>query len=165
MSSAVLRGGRAGRSRHLVRAATISVALVSAGALAGCGTTVVETTDSTLSAGETTTTVPLPATTTGRIEQIVTLARGLGDLIVDGGDREVIARIDALWAASSAEVGSDDPDLGRVRVQAPVVQMSDTPGRVEHLGRPLGADNDAVYGDLLGLAPDRLDQLRAERVI
>jgi crotonobetainyl-CoA:carnitine CoA-transferase CaiB-like acyl-CoA transferase len=59
----------------------------------------------------------------------------------------------------------DDPDLGTVRVQAPVVQMSATPGRVEHLGRALGADNDAVYGDLLGLAPERLDELRATQVI
>ena len=39
-------------------------------------------------------------------------------------------------------------------VQAPVAQLSETPGRVDHLGRALGADNDAVYGDLLGLDPD-----------
>jgi len=113
MSRAVPRGGRAHRSIPLVRATALAAVIASAGALAGCGTTVIETTESTLAPGETTTTVPLPATTTARIEQIVTLARGLGDLIVDGGDRDVIARIDALWAASSAEVGDDDPDLGR----------------------------------------------------
>ncbi len=59
----------------------------------------------------------------------------------------------------------DDPDLGPVRVQSPVVQMSDTPGRVDHLGRGLGADNDAVYGELLGLGPERLAELREHRVI
>ncbi len=59
----------------------------------------------------------------------------------------------------------DDPDLGRVRVQGPVALLSETPGRIDHLGRALGADNDAVYGELLGLAPDRLAALRAAGVI
>jgi crotonobetainyl-CoA:carnitine CoA-transferase CaiB-like acyl-CoA transferase len=59
----------------------------------------------------------------------------------------------------------DDPDLGPVRVQGPVVQMSATPGRIDHLGRALGADNDDVYGGLLGLDPDRLAALRASDVI
>jgi len=59
----------------------------------------------------------------------------------------------------------DDPDLGSVRVQAPVAVLTDTPGRVDHLGGALGADNDAVYGDLLGITPRRLDALRAARVI
>lgn len=58
-----------------------------------------------------------------------------------------------------------DPDLGTMRVQAPVAKMSETPGRIEHLGRPLGADNDAVYGGLLGLSAERLDALRAAGTI
>jgi crotonobetainyl-CoA:carnitine CoA-transferase CaiB-like acyl-CoA transferase len=62
-------------------------------------------------------------------------------------------------------VSVDDPDLGPVTVQAPVVRMSATPGRIEHLGRPLGADNDAVFGDLLGVEPDRLAALRQAGVI
>lgn len=59
----------------------------------------------------------------------------------------------------------EDPDLGTVRVQAPVVRLSATPGRIEHLGRPLGADNDAVYGGLLGLSDDEIASLRAAEVI
>jgi len=59
----------------------------------------------------------------------------------------------------------DDPDLGPMTVQAPVAQMSDSPGRVEHLGRSLGADNDAVYGGLLGIGTDQLAELRAAGVI
>ena len=59
----------------------------------------------------------------------------------------------------------DDPELGPVRVQGPVAVLTETPGRVDHLGGALGADNDAVYGDLLGIAPDRLDALRAARII
>ena len=59
----------------------------------------------------------------------------------------------------------DDPDLGPVRVQAPLAQLSETPGRIDHLGQHLGAENNAVYGGLLGLAPDRMAALRAAGVI
>jgi len=59
----------------------------------------------------------------------------------------------------------EDPDLGTVTVQAPVAVLSGTPGRIDHLGRHLGADNDAVFGDLLGVDPDRLAALRAAGVI
>ncbi|MET0902755.1 MAG: CoA transferase [Acidimicrobiales bacterium] len=74
-------------------------------------------------------------------------------------------RADEHLQARGTFVKVDDPDLGAVTVQAPVVQLSDTPGRVDHLGRSLGADNDAVYGDLLGLEPDRLVALRASGTI
>ncbi len=67
--------------------------------------------------------------------------------------------------ARGSFVDVDDPDLGSMTVQAPVARLSDTPGRVEYLGRDLGADNDAVYGGLLGLSPERLDALRAAGTI
>lgn len=59
----------------------------------------------------------------------------------------------------------DDPDLGPVTVQAPVAALSDTPGRVAHLGRPLGADTDAVYRELLGVDDTRLAELHTAGVI
>ncbi len=59
----------------------------------------------------------------------------------------------------------EDPDLGNVTVQAPVAQLSDTPGRVDHLGVALGADNQAVYGELLGIGSEELDRLRADGVV
>jgi crotonobetainyl-CoA:carnitine CoA-transferase CaiB-like acyl-CoA transferase len=58
-----------------------------------------------------------------------------------------------------------DPDFGAVTVQAPVAQMSETPALVSHLGRSRGADNEAVYGDLLGLDASRIAHLRDEGVI
>ena len=67
--------------------------------------------------------------------------------------------------ARGTYVRVDDADFGPVTVQAPVAQLSATPGRIDHLGRALGADNDAVYGDLLGLDADRLAELRAASVI
>ena len=59
----------------------------------------------------------------------------------------------------------DDPDLGAMTVQAPVAVLTETPGRIDHLGRPLGADSDTVFGELLGIEPDRLAALRAAGVI
>ena len=59
----------------------------------------------------------------------------------------------------------DDPELGAVTVQAPIAVLSETPGRVEHLGPRLGADNDAVYRGLLGIDADRLSALRAAGTI
>jgi crotonobetainyl-CoA:carnitine CoA-transferase CaiB-like acyl-CoA transferase len=59
----------------------------------------------------------------------------------------------------------DDPDLGPMTVQAPVVRLSETPGVVEHLGRGLGADNDIVFGGLLGLDAARLAALRSAGTI
>jgi hypothetical protein len=50
----------------------------------------------------------------------------------------------------------DDPDFGRVTVQAAVARLSDALGRIAHLGRGLGQDNDEVFGDLLGLDPGKL---------
>jgi crotonobetainyl-CoA:carnitine CoA-transferase CaiB-like acyl-CoA transferase len=77
--------------------------------------------------------------------------------------RQLLA--DEHLRARGTFVQVDDEDFGPVTVQAPVARLSETPGRIEHLGRALGADNDAVYGGLLGLDPDRLAALRAASVI
>ena len=58
-----------------------------------------------------------------------------------------------------------DPELGQMRVQAPVPRFSDTPGAVRHLGPALGAHTDQVYRELLDLDDRRLEQLRAPGVI
>jgi crotonobetainyl-CoA:carnitine CoA-transferase CaiB-like acyl-CoA transferase len=72
---------------------------------------------------------------------------------------------DEHMQARGTFVTVEDEDFGPVRVQAPVARMSETPGEVDHLGRALGADNDAVYGGLLGLTNERLGELRAAGVI
>ena len=59
----------------------------------------------------------------------------------------------------------DDPDLGPITVHAPVAVLTETPGRIDHLGRHLSADSDAVFGELLGIEPERLTALRAAGVI
>ena len=62
-------------------------------------------------------------------------------------------------------VTMDDPDLGTMTVQAPVAQLSESPGGIDYLGRTLGADNDAVFGGLLGLNTERLTALRSAGTI
>jgi crotonobetainyl-CoA:carnitine CoA-transferase CaiB-like acyl-CoA transferase len=58
-----------------------------------------------------------------------------------------------------------DPELGSMRVQAPVPRFSDTPGAVTHLGPRLGEHNAEVYRELLGLGRDRLHELHRQGVI
>ena len=72
---------------------------------------------------------------------------------------------DEHFRARGTFVAVDDQELGRVTVQSPVAVLSETPGAVQHLGRKLGADNDSVYGDLLGLDPARIAALRAAGTI
>jgi crotonobetainyl-CoA:carnitine CoA-transferase CaiB-like acyl-CoA transferase len=67
--------------------------------------------------------------------------------------------------ARGSFVAVADPDLGTMTVQAPVAQLSETPGGIDYLGRGLGADNDAVYGGLLGVDAERLEALRAAGTI
>ena len=72
---------------------------------------------------------------------------------------------DEHLSARGTFVQVDDPDLGTMTVQAPVVRFRDMAGRIDFLGRAVGADNDAVFGDLLGLDPARLAELRAAGTI
>jgi len=74
-------------------------------------------------------------------------------------------RADEHLQSRGTFVAMDDPDLGPMTVQAPIAVLSETPGRIEHLGRALGADNEAVYSGLLGLDPERLEALLAAGVI
>ena len=77
--------------------------------------------------------------------------------------RQLLA--DEHLRARGSFVEVDDPDLGTMTVQAPVAILSETPGGIDYLGRALGADNDAVYGGLLGVDAERLDALRAAGTI
>jgi crotonobetainyl-CoA:carnitine CoA-transferase CaiB-like acyl-CoA transferase len=61
-------------------------------------------------------------------------------------------------------VSVPDEELGEMTVQGPIPRLASTPGRIDHLGRPLGADNAYVYG-LLGLGERELQDLRAKHVI
>jgi crotonobetainyl-CoA:carnitine CoA-transferase CaiB-like acyl-CoA transferase len=42
---------------------------------------------------------------------------------------------------------------------APVPRLSATPGRIRDAGREKGADNDAVFGSLLGMSAQEMARL------
>jgi formyl-CoA transferase len=50
-------------------------------------------------------------------------------------------------------------------VPAVTPRLVEGPGGIRWTGEPLGGSNDAVYRGLLGLGPDRLDDLRTRGVI
>ena len=58
-----------------------------------------------------------------------------------------------------------DPRIGEIAVQGTVPKLSDTPGGIRHLGTTLGAHNEAVYGDELGLAGEEMAALAEAGVI
>jgi crotonobetainyl-CoA:carnitine CoA-transferase CaiB-like acyl-CoA transferase len=72
---------------------------------------------------------------------------------------------DEHLVARGTFVEVDDPELGTMTVQAPVAVLTETPGRIDYLGRPLSADSDGVFTELLGIDPERLAALRASGVI
>jgi crotonobetainyl-CoA:carnitine CoA-transferase CaiB-like acyl-CoA transferase len=54
----------------------------------------------------------------------------------------------------------DDEELGTLRMHGVFPRLSSTPGEVRHAGRPLGADNQAIFGDGLGRSAEQLAELR-----
>jgi crotonobetainyl-CoA:carnitine CoA-transferase CaiB-like acyl-CoA transferase len=72
-------------------------------------------------------------------------------------DPHVVARGDIVTV--------DDPVAGPLRMQGVYPRLSRTPGAIRHGAPRLGADNDAVYRGLLGLADAEIAVLRAEGVI
>jgi crotonobetainyl-CoA:carnitine CoA-transferase CaiB-like acyl-CoA transferase len=58
-----------------------------------------------------------------------------------------------------------DDELGPLRMQNVMFRMSDTPGRIRWAGHPKGADNDEIFGGLLGLSPEERRRLQEAGVI
>jgi crotonobetainyl-CoA:carnitine CoA-transferase CaiB-like acyl-CoA transferase len=72
---------------------------------------------------------------------------------------------DEIYREREDIVETDDEDLGPVRMQAVVPKFRNMPGRVWRTGTRLGADNELVFRDWLGVAEDDYKQLVADRVI
>jgi crotonobetainyl-CoA:carnitine CoA-transferase CaiB-like acyl-CoA transferase len=58
-----------------------------------------------------------------------------------------------------------DPMIGPVRMQGVYPRFSRTPGAIRSGAPLLGAHNDEVYGDLLGIPAEERDSLRRDGVI
>lgn len=71
---------------------------------------------------------------------------------------------DPQYRALDSITTVDDPELGPIRMQNVMFRLLDTPGSIRWAGRPLGADNEAVYAGL-GIDRDRLDELAGRGVV
>ena len=73
---------------------------------------------------------------------------------------------DPQYAARDMLLERTLDDGTRVVIPGIVPRLSEAPGQVRHLGPvALGSDNDAVYGELLGIDVTERERLRAEGVI
>jgi crotonobetainyl-CoA:carnitine CoA-transferase CaiB-like acyl-CoA transferase len=72
---------------------------------------------------------------------------------------------DPQYRALGSITTVEDEELGPVRMQNVMFRLSETPGEVRHAGRPLGADNQEIYREHLGLTQAELEALRADHVI
>jgi crotonobetainyl-CoA:carnitine CoA-transferase CaiB-like acyl-CoA transferase len=72
---------------------------------------------------------------------------------------------DPHYAAREDIVTVDDPTIGPVRMQGVYPRLSATPGRITRGAPKLGEHNAEVYGELLGIGAQELEELRREGVL
>jgi formyl-CoA transferase len=72
---------------------------------------------------------------------------------------------DDHFAARNAIVEVPHPAFGTLKMQNVAPKLSETPGGIRAPSPELGEHNDEVYLKLLGLAPDRYEQLKSQKVI
>jgi crotonobetainyl-CoA:carnitine CoA-transferase CaiB-like acyl-CoA transferase len=72
---------------------------------------------------------------------------------------------DPHYAAHGDLLKVDDPVNGEMTVPAPFPKFSEMTPVVRHLGRPLGADNDEVFREVLGLSAQEIERLKAAGVV
>jgi crotonobetainyl-CoA:carnitine CoA-transferase CaiB-like acyl-CoA transferase len=68
-------------------------------------------------------------------------------------------------AARDMIVDVEHPERGTMRVPGNPIKMSNSPATPIRAAHRLGADNDEVYGSLLGLSAADIEQLRRDGVI
>ncbi|HZR84984.1 MAG TPA: CoA transferase [Candidatus Binatia bacterium] len=96
-------------------------------------------------------------------EVVETLCRARVSVAAIDAPTEVVRNPHFRARASLVEV--EDREAGTLLTAAPSPARAADAGRIRWLGRPLGADNDAVYRGWLGVAPDELARLRAAGIV
>jgi crotonobetainyl-CoA:carnitine CoA-transferase CaiB-like acyl-CoA transferase len=70
------------------------------------------------------------------------------------------------WEARKTFIEVNDPHYGSVVIQnSSFKSMSLTPGRVKWACRPIGADNEFIYGKYIGVGPKILNELKEKNAI
>lgn len=73
--------------------------------------------------------------------------------------------VDPQYEALGTIAQVEDPHLGPLRMQNVMFRLSETPGGIRWTGRELGADNEAVYRDELGLTAAEFLELQKLEVV
>ncbi len=68
---------------------------------------------------------------------------------------------DPHFAAREAIVSMQHPTIGKFKMQNVFPKLSDTPGEVKWVGPELGEHNDYVYGELLGMSKELIEELKS----
>jgi crotonobetainyl-CoA:carnitine CoA-transferase CaiB-like acyl-CoA transferase len=69
------------------------------------------------------------------------------------------------WKLRGSVQWIDDPTFGDLHHQGPAYKMSETPPRIKWALKPVGADNEKVYGRLLGWTREKLAKMEEAEVI
>ena len=72
---------------------------------------------------------------------------------------------DPHYAARGTLASVEHPRLGTIRMPNVIPRLSASPGRVDHAGCELGAHNEAIYCEGLGIPREELARLRADGVV
>lgn len=72
---------------------------------------------------------------------------------------------DPQFAARESITSVLHPVLGQLRMQNVVPKLSETPGRIRSPGPALGAHNDEIYRELLGITEEALERYRRDGVV
>ena len=72
---------------------------------------------------------------------------------------------DPQYAARENILRAQDERIGDLAIPNVVPRLTGTPGKVKWLGRGLGEHNKEIYGDMLGLSDQRINELTDKGVI
>ncbi len=72
---------------------------------------------------------------------------------------------DPQYKALNSIITIEDDELGPIKMQNVLFRLSETPGQIKSTGKPLGADNNSVYKNKLGLLDTEIEELRKNNVI
>jgi succinyl-CoA---D-citramalate CoA-transferase len=77
--------------------------------------------------------------------------------------KEMLA--DPHFAARQSIIKVPDPVLGDIQMQNVFPRLSATPGGIDWTGPELGQHNGYVFGELLGLSEEKLNELREKKIV
>ncbi len=72
---------------------------------------------------------------------------------------------DPQYQARHNLVEFDSPDFGKVHIPSVCPVLSKTPGQIKWIGQPVGSSNEEIYGTMLGLSTQKLNDLKEKGII